>query len=46
MSELNRDQREMEWSDGIPDEEDERPEPYDETYRDGSIKHECWRNDE
>ncbi len=45
MSELKRDQREKNWSDEIPDEESERPEPYEETYRDGSAKNECW-NDE
>ena len=45
MSERTADQREKEWSDVIPDEEEERPEPYEETYRDGSAKHECWEND-
>ncbi len=45
MSELNRDQREKEWNDEIPDEEEERPEPYEETYRDGTAKHECWESD-
>ena len=42
MSERKTDQREKEWSDGIPDPEEERPDPYEETYRDGSAKHECW----
>ena len=41
MSERKNDRREEEWSDEIPDEEDYRPEPYEETYRDGSAKHEC-----
>ena len=45
MSERMKDQREKEWSDEIPDEEEERPEPYEETYRDGSPKHECWESD-
>ena len=42
MSELKTDKREKEWADEIPDEEEERPEPYEETYRDGSAKNECW----
>lgn len=42
MSELKKDLREKEWADEIPDEEDERPEAYEETYRDGSAKNECW----
>ncbi len=35
-------QKATEWTDDIPDPEDERPEPYEETYRDGSTKNECW----
>ena len=42
MSERKTDQREKEWSDQIPDEEDTLPEPYEETYRDGSAVNECW----
>ena len=42
MSERKADQREKEWDDEIRDEEEERPEPYEPTYRDGSAKHECW----
>lgn len=42
MSERKMDQREKEWSDEIPDEENDLPEPYEETYRDGSAKNECW----
>ena len=42
MSEREQDYREKEWSDEIPDEEDSLPEPYEETYRDGSAKNECW----
>ena len=45
MSELKRDLKEKEWQDGIPDEEAERPEPYEQTYRDGSARHECWPED-
>ena len=45
MSERKTDQREKEWSDEIPDEEEIRPEPYEETYRDGSAKNECWADD-
>ena len=33
--------REREWGDRT-DEEDKQPEPYEETYRDGSMKNECW----
>lgn len=43
MSERNTDQKAREWADEIPDDEEtERPEPYEETYRDGNAKHECW----
>ena len=42
MSELKKGRREEDWQDAIPDEEEGLPEPYEETYRDGSAKHECW----
>ncbi len=42
MSELKKNQLEKDWSDEIPDDEEERPDPYEETYRDGSMKNECW----
>ena len=42
MSERKTDIQEKEWSDEIPDEEEERPEPYEETYKDESAKNECW----
>ena len=45
MSEIVRNQREKEWSDVIPDEEEERPDAYEDTYRDGTTKNECWEND-
>lgn len=38
--------KEAEWSDSIPDPEETLPEPYEETYRDGSVKNECWPKDE
>lgn len=44
MSELKRDQEEKEWADEIPDEENEQPEPYEETYRDESARNECWND--
>ena len=44
MSERMTDQREKEWQDTVPD-DDEYTEPYEETYRDGSIRHECWDSD-
>ncbi|MGN0778389.1 MAG: hypothetical protein ACI4MJ_04510 [Aristaeellaceae bacterium] len=41
-----RPQAEQEWSDRIPDpDEDEDTTPYEPTYRDGSPKHECWRDE-
>ena len=46
MSERKADLREKEWSDEIPDEEEIRPEPYEETWRDGSAKHECAGEDD
>ena len=46
MSERKIDQLEKEWSDEIPDpEEEEQPEPYEPTYRDGSVKNECWADE-
>lgn len=44
MSELNTEKKAAEWSDAIPDPEEELPEPYEETYRDGSAKNECWND--
>ena len=41
MSERKTDKREKEWSDEIPDEEESFPEPYEQTWKDGSAKHEC-----
>ena len=39
--------KEREYADEIADEEgSERPEPYEETYRDGSAKNECWRDED
>ena len=45
MSERKTDRRETEWADEIPDEEESVPEPYEQTWRDGSAKHECSRED-
>ena len=42
VSERRTEQLEKEWSDQIPDPEEELPEPYEETYHDGSAKNECW----
>ena len=44
MSERSSDRKEKDWTDEIPDEEEQRPEPWEETYRDGSAKHECWES--
>ena len=45
MSERPKEKKEQEWNDEIPDEENEMPEDYEETYRDGSAKNECWDSD-
>ena len=45
MSERTADKREKEWQDTDPDDE-EYSGPYDETYRDGTSKHECWNSDQ
>ena len=34
--------KEEQWADEIPDPETEMPDEYEETYRDGSAKNECW----
>ncbi len=34
--------KEEQWADEIPDDEQERPDEYEQTYRDGSTKNECW----
>ncbi len=44
MSERKR--REEDWNDAIPDpEEEDQPEEYEETYRDGSARNECWKEE-
>lgn len=53
MSEIKRprpqlippERRARDWVDDIPD-EDERPSPYEPTYRDGSLKAECWKQED
>ena len=35
-------EKELEWADKIPDEEEQEPDDYEPTYRDGSAKNECW----
>ena len=42
VAEPETEKKAEEWSDVIPDPEEDRPEPYEETYRDGSARHECW----
>lgn len=44
MSERKADLKEKEWADSIPETETDAPEPYEETYRDGSAKNECWND--
>ena len=45
MSELKKREKEQEWNDSIPDPEEEPTEDYEETYRDGSAKNECWKEE-
>lgn len=45
MSETERTRKETEWTDPIPDEEEETESDYENTYRDGSAVHECWPED-
>ena len=47
MSEFRRADKERkaeEWADRSRDEDE--TEPYEQTYRDGSLKNECWRSDD
>ena len=37
-----KEQKEREYADEIPDEEDGEDNPYEPAYRDGSARHECW----
>ena len=45
MNKDPKEKREQDWNDEIPDDENEEPEEYEETYRDGSAKNECWNAD-
>ena len=45
MSRDPKEKKEQDWSNEIPDEEDDHQEPYEPTYRDGSAKNECWASD-
>ena len=45
MSERTKEKSEQDWSDSIPEEDSEQPEPFERTYRDGSVQHECWDSD-
>ena len=42
MKDPKTEKKAEQWSDDIPDPEEEQAEPYEETYRDGSAKNECW----
>ena len=37
--------KEVQWADEIPDDEQECPDEYEPTYRDGSAKNEYWAED-
>ncbi len=45
MIDPKTEQKATEWTDEIPDPEEERPDPYEETYRDGSARNECWASE-
>ena len=46
MSDPKNTKMEEQWADEIPDPENEPAETeYEETYRDGSAKHECWSDE-
>ena len=46
MSDPKNSKKEEQWADEIPDPENEPAETeYEETYRDGSLKNECWNDD-
>ena len=45
MSERKETRKEKEWNDSIPDPEEPR-EDWEETYRDGTAKHECWADED
>ncbi len=44
MSEIKKQQKEMDWGDSIPEEES-RIEDGDTAYRDGSAVNECWAHE-
>ncbi|MCR5297038.1 MAG: hypothetical protein K6E17_06480 [Clostridiales bacterium] len=47
MSELEREKMAREWNDTVPDPEEEAPgEAWEETYPDGSLKNECWKEED
>ena len=46
MIDPKTEQKATEWTDEIPDPEEERPDPYEETYRDGSARNECWASED
>ena len=43
MSERKTDQEEKQWADDIPDMEEEWPDDREPVYRDGSVRNECWQ---
>ncbi len=45
MNKDPKEKREQDWNDEIPDDDSDQPEAYEETYRDGSAKNECWNAD-
>lgn len=36
--------KDLSWADQT-DDDDDQPEPYEATYRDSSLKNECWQDD-
>ena len=45
MSEKQKEQKELDWADRLPDSEQDSAADYEKTYRDGSAVHECWAQD-
>ena len=45
MERESNERRGQDWSDQITDDENDQPEEYESTYRDGSAQNECWASD-
>lgn len=45
MSEWKREQKEQQWGDRIPEQDEQTDDGSEKTYRDGSAVNECWANE-